>query len=433
MSDTKTPDNKSIDDGPAERIAIAPWMSEPATRAVLEALGAGTARFAGGPVRDTLLGRAVADIDIATTLPPEAATRRLAAAGIQVVPTGIEHGTVTAIAPPRQFEITTLRRDVETDGRHARVVFTTEWREDAARRDFTMNALYLDAEGGIYDFVGGLADLHAGHVRFVGSAEARIREDVLRLLRFYRFCAHYERGPVDAEARRAARALAHLLPTLSAERIAAELKKLLAAPDPLPTLAMMREDRVLAAILPEAFSLDRLAALVAVPVAPDPLRRLEALVRIEPAPDPLRRLGALVATDAASAARAARRLKLTGAERNPLTGMAAPPWPVELHASEQAQRRALYHLGAPLFRDVVLLRAATHGEDASGALALADAWHKPRFPLRGSDVTARGVAPGPEIGWLLAAVETWWEEGDFRAARKPCLAELERLLAAARD
>jgi poly(A) polymerase len=156
-------------------------------------------------------------------------------------------------------------------------------------------------------------------------------------------------------------------------------------------------------------------------------------MRIDQTRDPVRRLGALVATDAASAARTARRLKLTGAERSRLTGMAAPPWPVELHAPEPAQRRALYHLGAALFRDVVLLRAATHGEDVSAALALAEAWHKPRFPLRGSDVTARGVAPGPEIGWLLNAVETWWEEGDFRAARKACLAELERLLAAARD
>jgi poly(A) polymerase len=421
------------DDTPAERIALAPWMTEPATRAVLAALGAGAARFAGGPVRDTVLGRAVSDIDIATALVPDEVTRRLAAAGINVVPTGIEHGTVTAIVPPRQFEITTLRCDVETFGRRARVVFTTRWREDAARRDFTMNALYLDAEGGIYDFVGGLADLRAGRVRFVGNAEDRIREDVLRLLRFYRFYAHYGQGPADNEARAAARALVHLLPTLSAERVAAELKKLLAARDPVPTLTQMREDRVLDAILPEAFSLDRLAALLAVPVAPDPLRRLAALVAIEPAPDPLRRLGALAATDAASAKRAARRLKLAGAERDRLAAMASPPWPVELRAPVEAQRRALYHLGAPLYRDLVLLRAAAEGEEAGPLLALAEAWRKPRFPLRGSDVTAHGVPPGPEVGWLLAAVETWWEDGDFRAPRKTCLAELDRLLHATID
>ena len=306
--------------------------------------------------------------------------------------------------PPRHFEITTLRRDVETFGRHARVVFTTDWREDAARRDFTMNALYLDDEGGVYDYVGGLADLRAGRVRFVGEAEQRIREDVLRLLRFYRFFAHYGRGSADDEARAAARALAHLLPNLSAERVAAELRKLLTARDPVPTLELMREDGVLAVVLPEAGSLGRLAALV----------------RIEGTPDPIRRLGALGAADAA------RRLKLKTAECNRLAAMAAPPWPVALDAPEAAQRRALYHLGAPLYRDLVLLAAAERGGDARPLLALAEAWRKPRFPLRGGDVTALGVASGPEVGRLLADVEAWWEAGDFRASRKDCLAELER-------
>lgn len=406
------------DDTPAERIAIAPWMTEPATRAVLAALGAGAARFAGGPVRDTLLGRAIVDIDIATVLPPDEVTRRLAAAGIGVVPTGLAHGTVTAIAPPRQFEVTTLRRDIETFGRHARVVFTADWREDAARRDFTMNALYLDADGAVFDFVGGLADLRAGRVRFVGDAGERIREDVLRLLRFYRFFAHYGQEPADAEARAAARALASLLPNLSAERVAAELKKLLAAPDPVPAVTLMREDGVLAVILPEAGALDRLAALV----------------RLEPAADPVRRLGALVATDAAGAERVARRLKLKTAERDRLAAMAGAPSPVALDADERAQRRALYLLGAPLYRDLVLLRAAESGADARAGelLDLAEAWRKPRFPLRGSDVTARGVAPGPEVGRLLGDIEAWWEAADFRADRTSCLAELERRMGGAR-
>jgi poly(A) polymerase len=404
------------EDRPAERIAIEPWMTEAATRAVLAALGHGTARFAGGPVRDALLGRPVADIDIATRLPPAEVMRRLAAAGIAVVPTGLAHGTVTAIVPPRHFEITTLRRDVETFGRHARVVFTEDWREDAARRDFTMNALYLDADGNVFDFAGGLADLRAGRVRFVGDARQRIREDVLRLLRFYRFYAHYGRGPADGEACEAARALRDLLPDLSAERVAAELKKLLGAPDPAPTLALMREDGVLAIILPEARALERLAALVP----------------LEPAPDPVRRLAALAATDRASADRVALRLKLKKTERDRLAALAAAPWPVDLDADNHAQRRALYRLGAALYRDLVLLRAAERGEGARARelLALAETWHPPRFPLRGSDVTSRGAAPGPEVGRLLAEIAAWWEAGDFRATRKACLAELERRMGA---
>src|SRR6202043_3407136 len=219
---------------PAERMVPQPWMGEAATRAVLRALGAegGAARFVGGCVRDALLGRAIGDIDIATPLAPEEVMRRLEAAAIKAVPTGIAHGTVTAVVPPRHFEITTLRRDVETFGRHARVAFTDDLAADAARRDFTMNALFLDADGNLFDPMGGLPDLRAGRVRFVGNAETRIREDVLRLLRFYRFHAHYGSGEADTAARAACRDLAHLLPTLSGERVAAETLKLLAAPDP---------------------------------------------------------------------------------------------------------------------------------------------------------------------------------------------------------
>jgi poly(A) polymerase len=406
----------SATERPAERIAQLPWMMEAATRAVLAALGPGAARFAGGAVRDAILGRAVSDIDIATVHPPDEVMRRLAAAGITVVPTGLAHGTVTAVVAPRHFEITTLRRDVETFGRRARVAFTADWAEDAARRDFTMNALYLDAEGGVWDFVGGLADLRAGHVRFVGDARQRIREDVLRLLRFYRFHAHYGTGAADAEARAAARELKPLLPTLSAERVAAELKKLLAASNPMPTLALMDDDGVLGTVLPEARGLGRLAGLVA----------------LEPAPDPVRRLGALVATDRGAAEAVARRLKLKTAERERLVAMAAPRAQVVLVAGEAAQRRALYRLGAALYVDLVLLRAAERG-DAAGAqalLALAASWRPPRFPLKGSDLTARGMAPGPAVGRLLAALEAWWEAGDFRAGRTACLAELDRRMAA---
>jgi poly(A) polymerase len=390
-------------------------MNEPPTQAVMAALG--EARFVGGCVRDALLGRAIGDIDIATPLPPDAVIRRLEAAGVKVVPTGLAHGTVTAVVAPRHFEITTLRRDVETFGRHAWVAFTDDWAADAARRDFTMNALFLDEGGAVFDPMGGLADLRAGRVRFVGDAETRIREDVLRLLRFYRFYAHYGWGEADAVARAACRAMAPLLPSLSGERVAAETLKLLAAPDPLPALALMAEDGVLAVLYPEAKRRDRLAALLV-------LEPAAALRVVELAPDALRRLGALIAGDPAPLA---ERLRLSSAQRDRLVAFATPPWPIDLHAGETVQRRALHHLGAPLYRDLVLLHAAESGETATlpSLLTLAASWQPQRFPLKGRDVTALGVPAGRKVGRFLKALEAWWEEGDFRADRAACLVELK--------
>jgi poly(A) polymerase len=395
---------------PAAHIAPPPWTDEAPVRAVLAALG-GTARFVGGCVRDALLGRAIGDIDLATYLTPDEAMRRLEAAGIKAVATGLAHGTVTAVAPPRRLEITTLRRDVETFGRHARVAFTKDWAEDAARRDFTMNALFLDASGDVFDPVGGLGDLRAGRVRFVGDPATRIREDVLRILRFYRFHAHYGKGAADAPARAACRALAPLLPGLSGERVAAETLKLLAAPDPVPTLRLMAEDGVLAMLLPEATRLDRLASLLP----------------LEPAPDSLRRLGALIAGDGVGPA---ERLHLSRAQRDRLAMLAAPPFAVDLAGDERAQRRALHRLGAMLYRDLVLLAAAESGarERVAALLALAQGWRPRPLPVKGRDVTALGVPAGPEVGRLLAQLEDWWEAGDFRADRRSALAELKRRL-----
>jgi poly(A) polymerase len=383
---------------------------------VLAALGAGgaTVRFVGGCVRDALLGRNRSDIDIATPDPPELVLRLLAAASIKAVPTGIEHGTVTAVVAPRHFEITTLRRDVENFGRHARVAFTDDWAADAARRDFTMNALFLDGEGQVFDPVGGLDDLRAGRVRFVGDAEERIREDVLRLLRFYRFHAHYGRGEADAAARDACRKLAKLLPGLSGERVAAELLKLLAAPDPLPTIEMMAADGVLAVLLPEAGRRDRLAGLV----------------RLEPSPDPLRRLAALIAPDETVALGVAARLRLSNAERDRLALLAAPPVAIDLTDDERVQRRALHRVGLAAYGDLVLLRAAETGaaEAAKALLETAPRRIPAEFPLRGRDVTALGVPAGPAVGKALAAVNAWWEAGDFRPDRKACLAHLAEIL-----
>ncbi len=400
------------------RIAPQPWMREPATRALLAALRkAGfAARLVGGCVRDALLGREIADIDLATPARPEEIIAALDAAAIKVVPTGLEHGTVTAVVPPRHYEITTLRRDVETYGRHARVAFDADWAEDAARRDFTINAIYLDPDGTLHDPVGGLADLTAHRVRFVGDAATRIAEDVLRVLRYYRFEARFGRGKGEPAARAACRAAAPLLWRLSAERVAGELIRLLAVPDPVPALRMMQEDGVLSAVLPEAARLDR----------------LERFVRLEPAPpDPLRRLAALLAVDADGAAVIAERLRLSNAECDRLVGL-APPWPLDPAGDAKAQRFALYRLGAARYRDLALLSAAEGGIDAARLaelLALVEGWKPPVFPLAGRDVTSLGIPPGRRVGELLAAVRNWWEAGDFTADRAACLARLHAIAA----
>ena len=402
----------------SRRIAPQPWMTEPATLAVLGALAAGgaEARFVGGAVRDALLGRPIGDIDIATPATPERVIGLLEKRGIKVVPTGLAHGTVTAIAgtPPRHFEITTLRRDVETYGRHARVAFDADWAADAARRDFTINAIFLAADGTIHDPVGGLADLRARRIRFVGDPATRIAADVLRILRYYRFEARFGTGSGDPRARAACRAAAHLLPSLSAERVAQELIKLLETPDPLPVLHMMQEDGVLAIILLEAQRLDRLRQMIA----------------IEPEADPLRRLAALIEVDAAGAIAVAERLRFSNAWRDRLRGL-APPWAVDPRVNGRAQRRALYRLGAGRYSDIALLLAAEgamSGERLTELLALARNWIPPVFPLTGHDVTRLGIRPGEKVGKLLDAVHDWWEAGDYSADRAACLARLKELV-----
>ena len=403
------------------RIAPPPWMVEWTTRAVLDALSSGgvEARFVGGVVRDTLLGLPIlgpgraTDIDIATPAPPEQIIELLEKRGVRVVPTGLAHGTVTAVVPPRHFEITTLRRDVETYGRRARVAFDADWVADAARRDFTINAIFLAADGTIYDLVGGLEDLRAGRVRFVGDPATRIAEDVLRLLRYYRFEARFGSGSGDEPARAACRAAAHLLPTLSAERVAQELVRLLETPDPGRAVQMMQEDGVLAVVLPEARRLNRLRRMIA----------------IESDPDPLRRLAAVVEVDADAAAALADRLHFPNAWRDRLRDLAAP-WPFDPGTDGVKQRRALYRLGAARYRDLVLLDAANARVSAERLAELIDFardWTPPQFPLTGHDVISLGIPPGPRVGELLDAVERWWEAQDFTANRDQCLGRLKEL------
>jgi len=416
---------------PSDRLDPQPWMIAPETVAVMMALGAagGEVRFVGGCVRDALLGRRVRDIDIATPEPPERVMNLLARAGIKAVPTGIKHGTVTAVTGDRHFEITTLRRDVETDGRHAKVEYTNDWQADAARRDFTINALFCAADGTLYDPFGGVADLRAQRVRFVGNAEARIREDVLRLLRFFRFFAHYGAPPPDAGALAACQKLTKLLPTLSGERVCGEMLKLLLAPDPATVIELMRDRGVLAHWLPEATKTGRLRALVSIEgLAP---RDLVA------GAEPIRRLAALLGDGAASALDVAQRLRLSNVERDRLVGLADGPAP-SLALDAAGRRRLIYRLGVERFRDRVLIAwAETAAAGGATDPPATEAWIKllrkgvewspPRFPLKGRDAVRLGIPPGPTVGRLMATVEDWWISGDFQADRNACLAKLTEL------
>ncbi len=415
-------------------IAPQPWMTAPATRAVMAALApGGEARFVGGSVRDALAGRArIGDVDIATVAAPERVMELLAAAKIRAIPTGIEHGTVTAVAGDAHFEITTLRRDVRTFGRHAEVAFTDDWREDAARRDFTINAMSLSEPGELFDYFGGRADLAAGRVRFVGDAAERVREDVLRILRFFRFHAHYGKGAPDAAALAAVSAAAHLLPGLSGERVWAELSRILDAADPAAAFALMEGAGVLARVLPDyragGAGVARLAALA----------EIEEAEGLAGSPDVLRRLAAVLAEGQSAAGATAERLRMSRAERLRLVRLTGRDAIVAADCGAGDARRLIYRLGQAEFRDRVLLSWAqeqaegrdTHSRRAAaiacGALLeIARTFTPPAFPLSGADAENCGIRPGPAMGRALGAVEAWWIAGDFRAGRDELLARLK--------
>jgi poly(A) polymerase len=396
-------------------------MTAPDTRAVMEALG--EARFVGGAVRDALMERKVVDIDIATPLTPREVIVRLDDAGIKSVPTGIAHGTVTAIAGGKPFEITTLRRDAATDGRHAVVAFTDDWEEDAKRRDFTINALYVSADGEIFDYATGMEDLITGRVRFMGEARVRIAEDYLRILRLFRFHAWYGQGEIDGAALRAAADGKAGLARLSGERVQKELLRLLESPEPAPVLRVMAAAGILPELLPGALNLPR----------------LERLTRIDAAhgfpPDALLRLAALLPDDKAAAHAIARMLRLSNAGAARLEDLAAAGDAVASHLSAKDVRRLLYRLGAARFRDRVFLQWAGAPKQANVMpwrllLTMADNWKRPKFPLTGADVMAAGVDEGPEVGRILAALEDWWIENDFPEDEA---ALSERLRAVVRD
>lgn len=397
------------DDAPHARIVPPAFLAEPAPAAVLGALPG--ARAVGGCVRDALAGRAVHDVDVAAPLPPEEIARRLTAAGLKVFETGLAHGTVTAVRDHQPVEVTALRRDVATDGRHAEVAWTTDWREDAARRDFTINAMSLDAEGKLWDYFGGRDDLAAGRVRFVGDAATRLAEDYLRALRFFRFQARYGRGVPDPLALSAIRdAVPGFAARIAPERIWMELKRLLEAPDPVGSLALMRGVGLLDAALPEAGGAEALGRLVASGAPAEPLLRLAALL-------PAGRVPGL-----------ARRLRLSGAERDRLERLTALsavglpvsdkyPAPLRGWLADRTRQEALAELW---------LAEAADGHDRAALRARVAAMEVPVFPIQGRDLLALGLAPGPAVGRLLHQVRGWWIAGGAEAGREACLAEATR-------
>jgi poly(A) polymerase len=392
----------------------AEWLKRPETKSVFAALsGHGVeTRAVGGAVRNTLLGEKVKEIDLATTARPEQVMALAKKAGLKPVPTGIEHGTVTVIADGVPFEVTTLRSDVETFGRHATVAFTKDWDEDAGRRDFTLNALYAGSDGTVFDPLGGYGDLLAGRVRFIGDAEARIKEDYLRILRFFRFNAYYGKGPLDEEGLKAVVKLCSGLDRLSAERVSAELRSLLVAPQAVRAVEALFDYGLLVGLLGGVPRLARFARLVAIEEAVGP--EADAMLR-------LAALGAFVQEDAP---RLAARLRLSNVERAVLELGAAKPGDLP---DEEAAKRALYRLGENDFARYVLLAWADSGassEDKSwhSALTLPQRWKAPAFPLRGSDVMALGNLTGREIGETLRTLEAEWIAGGFAASREELLA-----------
>jgi poly(A) polymerase len=390
---------------PALRITPPAFLADPALVAVMAALP--EARVVGGAVRDTLAEHEIKEIDLATPRTPEQVTKALEGAGIRAVPTGLDHGTVTAVSDGRSFEVTTLRRDVETDGRHAVVAFTNDWQADAARRDFTINAMSMTRAGEVFDYFNGIADLRAGIVRFVGDPATRIAEDYLRVLRYFRFYARYASGPADPAALAAIRAGVHGIARLSVERVWSELVRILSAPDPRPAVCLMAELGVLAAVLPEGADPDRLALLVAAGAPTDPLLRLAALLR-------------------GDAAALALRLRLSGAESDRLAALRTGPVP-QPEDDDSALRRLL----ADELPDLLIDRCWLAGGNDPAWRRLRErlaAMPRPVFPLEGRDVLALGEPEGPRVGALLRAVRQWWLDGGCVADGQACRAELVRRL-----
>jgi len=395
----------------------ADWLGDKHLQKLLAALkqGGEEARVAGGAVRNALIGQPVADIDIAATTVPEETIRRAEAAGFKTVPTGIEHGTVTVVAGGKPYEVTTLRADIETDGRRAKVIFGRDWKADAERRDFTINALYAEADGTVVDLVGGIGDIEARRLRFIGDAEARIREDYLRILRFFRFFAWYGDGRPDAEGLKACARLKDGLARLSAERVWSELKKLLSAPDPSRALLWMRQAGVLTAVLPESekWGIDAIHGLV------------KAGKDLGWATDPMLRLEAIVPPDAVRMKTLGERLRLSNDEADRLRHWALTIAP-DAKVTETELAKKLYYGDRDGYLDrirLALAAARTRAVEDDQAMMEAGGfsrllnftlkWEKPVFPVKGADLTGLGASPGPKLGATLKNLEREWVESGF--------------------
>ena len=392
----------------ARSLADAAWLKGgalPRLLAVLDGNGE-EARAVGGAVRNALIGLPVEEIDVATTAVPDEVIKRVSAAGFKPVPTGIEHGTVTVVIDKHPFEVTTLRQDVETYGRHAKVAFGRDWKADAERRDFTINALSATRDGAIYDYVGGLADLEARRVRFIGDANKRIAEDYLRILRFFRFHAAYAVGHPDPAGLAACIAGRDGLDQLSRERVRMELLKLLLAQHAAPTLTAMTDAGLLTRFLGGVPYLASFGNMI----------KVEAAIGV--APDSARRLGALGVMMAEDAERLWQKLRLTNAEHERLVSIAEGWRRISPVLSEAASRALLYRLGPEHFTDHALLgwarsQANAHDEAWHALATLPARWSAPAFPLKAADFIARGVEKGPALGAALATAETAWIAAGF--------------------
>jgi poly(A) polymerase len=388
----------------------APWLTAGPLPRLLELLDreGEEAAVIGGAVRNALIDVPVHEFDVATTAVPEEVVRRVTAAGFKAVPTGIEHGTVTVVIDGQPFEVTTLREDVETYGRKAKVAFGRDWTRDAQRRDFTINALSATRDGSIRDYTGGLADLRARRVRFIGEASQRIAEDYLRILRFFRFHAAYGEGALDPGALRACIAARAGLDTLSRERVRMEMLKLLAARHAVPAIVAMAEGGL---IIPVLGGVPYLAAFS---------NMIKAEASTGEAPDPVRRLGALAVFVAEDAERLGEKLRLSNDERARLSAMGEGWWRVDPARPEKERRALLYRLGPQHYSDRALLafarsRASATDRAWNDLVALPRRWSVPKFPLTSADFVSRGIEKGPKLGAALRAAEEAWIEADFPA------------------
>jgi poly(A) polymerase len=392
------------------------WLENLATKKIIDALGEDAIRFVGGAVRDELLGLKKGefmDVDIACLYPPDKVTALLENNSIKVIPTGLKHGTVTAVIGDKTFEITTLRHDVETFGRHANVEFHDNWEEDAKRRDFTLNALYANTKGDVLDYIDGFKDLKVGKIRFIGDAKTRIEEDALRILRFFRFFAHYGKGKMDKNALTASVASKALLETLSVERILLEFLKLISARDPLPCLRVMEENGILDVILPEAEPVDNLKDLIPLEIAlgeGSPIRRLSCLLP--------KKMVALKAV--------AERLKFSNDLRGHLRALQHLDPNIHIGIEPLMIKHVLYHYGYVTFRDQLILKSKKTDLEAINRICdIARDMEIPKFPVRGGDLIALGYEANQKLGEAISHLEELWLESNFKFSKEDLLRSLD--------